>query len=186
MKNIVFVFSLIACALFISSCAMLGASKTIDKSSLSIENEKFQEEAGLNLIHVKRGLWSMQNTFKNKFIAHYFENLLDNRIEYSIDNSQEEFAKQIISDEKINISINTNIFQTYSGYEKAILLIASTSTLALFQDASYNKLQTKDMFYNFIYSYSNYEPATVPKIIEANWYKQKSISLTDNGIIINQ
>jgi hypothetical protein len=188
MKKIVFILMLIVLGLSINSCtifrafSVIGVGSAIDKSVLSAENEKFQEEAGLKLIVVKRGLWSMQDAFRNKKITLYYESLLDNRLEYSIDNTQEEFAKQIVSDNEIKISININIFQAYSAYEKAILLIASTSTLALLQDTSYNKQQIPNTFFNFI---DTYDLSEVPDITASAWYKQKSVTINDSGIIIN-
>ena len=123
----------------------------------------------------------MQNTFKNKSLEKYFISLLDNNLTYSLNNNQNEFVKQIIQGEKINIMTN-NQFINYSNYERAILLIASTSTLALMSDTSYNQSNTKNMFFKFIESYDSRD---FPNIANAQWYKNKNITITADGILIN-
>ena len=187
MKRIIQVLLVTTITLVISSCviisggAVLKASSEINKSVLSAENEIFQQESGINLIVVKRGLWSMQNSYKNKMINTYFNSLLNNQLVYSINNDQEEYAKQSFSGNNINISIKISQNQNYTDYEKAILVIASTSTLALLRDTNYNKSNIPRMFFNFIQSYDDND---IPGITNTQWYKDKSISLTDNGIII--
>lgn len=160
---------------------VLDAARQINQSSLSMENAKFEQESGIELVIVKRGLWSMQNTFKNKSIEQYFLCLLNNDLTYSLNKNQNEFIKQIIHDDKIHITTN-NQFYNYSNYEKAILLIVSTSTLALMTDTSYNQNNIQNMFFNFI---TNYDTSELPNIVNSQWYKNKNIRLTSNGILIN-
>jgi len=123
----------------------------------------------------------MQNSFKNKSIEHYFLSLLDNNLTYLLNTSQNEFVKQTIQNEKILIVTN-NQFNSYTDYERIILLIASTSTLALMSDASYNQRNTQNMFFSFIDSYDSRD---IPNIVNTQWYKNKNITITSDGIIIN-
>jgi len=177
----VLVITINNCALF-SGGAVMQAINEIDASSLSSENEDFQQKAGIKLIVVKRGLWSMQSTFKNSMMNSYYKKLLDNSLVYSLDENQKEYVQQKTLDNVINITVN-NQFQSYTEYEKAILLIASTSTLALLNDPNFNKKEIPNMFFKFIESYDARE---IPGIVNAQWYKKKDISITDNGgIIIN-
>jgi len=175
----VFVFTLNSCVLF-SGGAVWQANNKITASTLSSENEDFQQKTGINLTSVKRGLWSMQSTFKNNMINSYFENLMDNNLIFSLDENQKEYAQQKTVDNIINITIN-NQFQSYTAYEKAILLIASTSTLALLNDPKFKKNEIPKMFFKFIESYDTNE---LPDIINSQWYKNKEILITDDGIII--
>jgi hypothetical protein len=155
----------------------------IDKSVLSEENEIFQQEANVELIVVKRGLWSTQNTYRNKMIEHYYKSLLTNNLEYSINKSQEEFAKKTAINDKIKISINDNIFNEYTGYEKALLIITSTSALALLGDENFSKEQIPNMFFKF---FDEYDASEFPGIANAEWYKAQKIKITDDGIIIDE
>lgn len=187
MKKILILFSLFAYILLINSCGglkVLSAIGQINKSELSAENEIFQQETNIQLIVVKRGLWSMQNQYKNKMIQSYFNKLLNNQLMYSVDNTQNEFAKQIVT-ENIKIFINGNIFQNYTDFEKEVLLIASTSTLALIEDTKFNKKEIPNMFFKIIKEYDepsmNYD---ISGIINSQWYKEKKLILTDNGIIL--
>jgi len=177
----VLVITINSCALFRGG-AVWQASNEIDASSLSSENEDFQQKAGIRLILVKRGLWSMQSTFKNSMINSYYKKLLDNNLVYSLDENQKEFAQQKTVDDIIHITIN-NQFQYFTEYEKAIILIASTSTLALLNDPNFNKKEIPNMFFKFIESYDAKE---IPGIIYTQWYTKRDILITDNGgIIIN-
>jgi|GEM_PF-6103023 len=186
MKIFLQILSLLITVLLINSCVLFNglsvivANKQINQSALSIENEIFEQEYGTELVFVKRGLWSMQDSFSNNSIKLYFINLLDNNLTYSLKNNQDEFVKQVNKDDKINIFVN-NQFSNYSIYEKAILLIVSTSTLALMSDRSYNQKNVPNMFFNFIDSYDAKE---IPNIINSQWYKSKNITITDDGIII--
>jgi hypothetical protein len=186
MKLLTQIFSLTICAIFITGCAIFGgaavmaANNEINKSTLSVENENFQQEAGINLTIVKRGLWSMQSTYKNSMIELYYKSLLDNRLVYSVDNSKNEFAQQNHNNDAISIVINGQ-YQDYTEFEKAILLIASTSTLALLRDSNFNKNGVPDMFFKFI---GEYDPSEIPGIINAQWFKNKSITIIDDSIII--
>ena len=186
MKKIIGIFGLMACIFSINSCALLGgaavmqASSEINKSVLSIENENFQQEYGIELIIVKRGLWSMQSTFKNSMIELYYRSLLDNRLIFSFDNVKREFAQQRIIDDRISIVINGQ-FQNFTEYEKAILIIASTSTLALLRDTNFKQDEVLNMFFRFI---DEYDKRDIPNIISAQWYKDKNIIITNDGIII--
>jgi hypothetical protein len=154
MKKIIGAFGLMACIFTINSCALLGgvavmqAGSEINQSVLSVENEKFKQEYGIELVIVKRGLWSMQSTFKNSMIELYYRSLLDNRLVFSFDSIRKEFAQQRITGDMISITINGQ-FQDFSEYEKAILIIASTSTLALLRDTNFKQDEVPNMFFRF-------------------------------------
>jgi hypothetical protein len=186
MKKFIKILWLISFILIINSCvilrgsAVLLANNEINASVLSAENENFQQKAGINLTVVKRGLWSMQSTYKNSMIKLYYKNLLDNRLVFSVDDSKKEFAQQKTIDNTISIIIN-NQYQYYTEYEKAILLIASTSTLALLNDSSFNKKEVPNMFFKFI---EEYDAIEIPGIINAQWFKNRNILIVDCGIII--
>jgi len=181
------IFGLMACVFTINSCAILGgvavlqAIGEIDRSALSIENENFQQEYGIELIVIKRGLWSMQSTFRNSMIQLYYRSLLDNRLVFSFNSDIKEFAQQVIIDDRINIVINGQ-FQDFTEYEKAILIIASTSTLALLRDTNFNQDKVQNMFFRFI---ERYDEKDIPNIVNAKWFKDKNITTTNNGIIIS-
>ena len=187
MKRIFLIIGLMAIIFSINSCAIfrggavLQASREIDQSVLSIENEKFQQESGINLTWVKRGMWSMQNTFRNRLIEMYYRSLLSNDLVFIINNNQRELAKQSINDNNINIVIN-NQFQNYLEYERFVLLIASTSSLALLSDTNHNKNEITNMFFRFI---NEYNDGSIPGITNAQWFKDKNITITNDGIIIN-
>ena len=187
MKNAIFIFCLLTAFLLINGCAIfsgasvLAASNQIDRSELSADNAAFEQDTGIRLVVVKRGLWSMQNSFRNNTINKYFLSLLDNNLTYSFNNNQNELVRQIIHDEKINIIAN-NQFSFFSDYEKSILLIASTSTLALMSDAGYNQNNVPNMFFNFI---NSYDAADIPGIVNSQWYKNRNITITTDGILIN-
>jgi len=178
---VVVIFLLNSCAIFNGGKVLL-AIKQIDQSSLSAENEIFERESGIQLVIVKRGLWSMQDNSKNKSIELYFLSLLNNDLVYSVNNNQNEFVTQIVQDNKIHI-ITNNQFNDFSDYEKAILLIVSTSTLALMTDTEYDQNNIKNMFFNFITSYDTEE---LPNIVKAQWYKNKNIILTSDGILVGK
>lgn len=175
-----FIFIINSCVIF-SGGAVLQAINEINASVLSAENENFQQKAGIDIIVVKRGLWSMQSTYKNSMIKLYYKSLLDNNLVFSLDDSKKEFAQQKTIDNIINITINSQ-YQNYTAYEKAILLIASTSTLALLNDSNFNKNEVPNMFFKFI---GEYEAERLPGIINAQWFKNKKLLITDDhGIII--
>jgi len=175
-----FSFIINSCAIF-SGGAVLQAINEINASVLSAENEDFQQKAGIELIVVKRGLWSAQSTHKNSMIKLYYKSLLDNHLVFSIDDSKKEFAQQKTIDNIINITIN-NQYQSYTKYEKEILLIASTSALALLNDSAFNKNEVPNMFFKII---GDYDAKEIPGIINAQWFKNKKLLITDDhGIII--
>jgi hypothetical protein len=186
MKKYIGVFGLMACIFTITSCALLGgaavmqASSEINQSVLSVENENFQQEYGIELIIVKRGLWSMQSTFKNSMIELYYRSLLDNRLVFSFDSIRREFAQQRIIDDMISIVINGQ-FQNFTEYEKEILIIASTSTLALLRDTNFKQDEIPNMFFRFI---DEYDKTDIPNIISAQWFRGKNIIIANDGIII--
>ena len=187
MKKVIGIFGSMACIFTINSCVLLNgaavmqASNEINRSVLSIENENFQQEYGIELIFVKRGLWSMQSTFKNSMIELYYRSLLDNRLVFSFDSAVREFAQQRIIDDEINIVINGQ-FQNFTEYEKAILIIASTSTLALLRDTNFNQNEVQNMFFRFI---ETYDKEDIPNIVNAQWFKDKNITIINNGVIIS-
>jgi len=174
-----FGFIINSCALF-GGGAVLQAINEINASVLSAENENFQQKTGIELIVVKRGLWSAQSTYKNNMIKLYYKSLLDNNLVFSVDNSKKEFAQQKTIDNIINITIN-NQYQNYTKYEKEILLITSTSVLALLNDSNFNKNEVPNMFFKII---GDYDPAEIPGIINAQWFKNKKILITDDHSII--
>jgi len=186
MKKMFQNFWLMAIIFTINSCALLGgaavlqASREIDQSTLSSENENFQKESGINLTVVKRGLWSMQNTYRNSSIEIYYKSLLVNDLVFSLNNDQRELVRQNINGNDINIAINRQ-FQNYSEYEKEILLIVSTSSLALLRDNTFNRNDIPQMFFRFI---NEYDTREIPGIINAQWYKDRNITITNDGIII--
>ena len=185
MKIFVRIILLAFCVSTITGCtilnvfAMLGAGSTINKTVLSEENENFQEITGIELIHVKRGLWSMQNEHRNKMMKHYYESLLDNKIVYTVDNSQNEFAKQVVNDDVISISINSDFLQDFTQLEKAIMLIASTSTLALLKDVNYNK----NIEFIFFKCIEGYTPEN-KNITDSLWFRSRSVSISNDSVII--
>jgi hypothetical protein len=186
MKRFVWIFCLIGFIFTVNNCvifsggAVLKAANEINASVLSAENESFQKEAEINLTIVKRGLWSMQSTYKNSMIELYYKSLLDNRLVYSVDNSKNEFAQQNHNNDTIGIVINGQ-YQDYTEFEKAILLIVSTSTLALLRDSNFNKNEVPNMFFKFI---GEYNPSEILGIINAQWFKNKSITIIDDSIVI--
>jgi len=188
MKRFIYFFFLVFCFLFINGCLVfrvgeiMHVNNKIEKSSLSEENKIFEKESGIELIVVKRGLWSMHNYSKNKVIYSYYESLLNNTLIYLLNIDQKEFVQQSFINETIRIQFN-NQFQEYTEYENAILLITATSALALLKDSSFNKNEISNKFFDFIKSYNENE---LKNIIEAQWYKNKNITITDNGIIIGQ
>jgi hypothetical protein len=177
---IVFILVINGCLIYRGSAVLL-ANNEINSSVLSVENDNFQQKAGINLTVVKRGLWSMQSTYRNSMIEFYYKSLLDNRLVYLMDDDKKEFAQQrAIIDNTISIIINSQ-FQLYTEYEKAILLIASTSTLALLNDPNFNRNEVSNMFFKFI---GEYDAKEIPGIINAQWFKNRNIVITDIGIII--
>ncbi|MCL2186958.1 MAG: hypothetical protein FWB86_14085, partial [Treponema sp.] len=144
MKRMFLILGLMVIIFIINSCAVLSgvvvlqAMREIDQSTLSFENENFQSESGIDLTVVKRGLWSMQNTYRNNSIKMYYRSLLVNDLVFSLNNDQRELVRQNINGNNINITINTQ-FQNYSEYEKAIFLIVSTTSLALLHDTTFNR-----------------------------------------------
>jgi len=186
MKKFIQILWLIGILFIINSCVIFNAfsimsvNKEINASVLSSENEDFQKKSGINLTYVKRGLWSMQSSYKNKMINFYFKSLMDNRLVFSLDENVKELAQQKTIDNTIIIVIN-NQFQYYTEYEKSILLVAATSTLALLSDENFNKNEVPNMFFNFINSYDTKE---IPGIINAQWFKDRKILITNNSIII--
>jgi len=175
----VFTITINSCVLF-SGGAVWKAMNEINASSLSSENEEFQQKAGINLTVVKRGLWSVQSTHKNTMITSYYKNLLDNNLVFSLVENQKEYAQQKTIENKIIITVN-NQFQSYTAYEKAILLVVSTSSLALLNDPNFKRNEIPNMFFKFI---EEYEAEGLPDIINSQWYKNKEILITDNGGII--
>jgi hypothetical protein len=175
-----FIFIINSCVLFRGG-AVLQAINEINASALSAENENFQQKAGIELIVVKRGLWSAQSTHKNNMIKLYYKNLLDNQLVFLVNDTQKEFAQQKTIDNIINITIN-NQYQNYTKFEKEILLIASTSALALLNDSNFNKNEVPNMFFKII---GDYDPKEILGIINAQWFKNKKLLITDDyGIII--
>jgi hypothetical protein len=80
-----------------------------------------------------------------------------------------------------HIVINAQ-FQDFTEYEKAILIIASTSTLALLRDTNFNQNEVQNMFFRFI---EGYDENDISNIVNAQWFKDKNITITNNGIIIS-
>jgi len=186
MKKVIQILWLIGILFIINSCvifntfSIMSVNKEIIASVLSSENEDFQNKSGINLTYVKRGLWSMQSSYKNKMINFYFKSLMDNSLVYSLDENGKELAQQKITENTISIVIN-NQFQNYTEYEKSILLVAATSTLALLNDDNFNKNEVPNMFFNI---FKHYDTEEIPGIINSQWYKDKKIVITNNGIII--
>ena len=178
---IVFILSNNSCIL-IDGIAVMAANGEIGRSVVSAENEDFQEKSGLNLVIIKRGLWSAQNTYWNKSIKKYYLNLLNNDLIFSLEQEQKEFALQVFQDDKTKIIIN-NQYQNYTGIEREILIITSTSCFALFSDDNYDQKNIPNMFFRIINGYSRNE---IQGIIKSQWYKDKNVTVTKDGIIINE
>ena len=187
MKSFFKILGLLLCIFLINSCAALSgasvwaANTEIGNSVLSAENENFQKESGINLTIIKRGLWSMQSTFNSNLINSYFRALMENRLVYSLNNRQTEYVRQTLSGDNINVEVN-NRFLDFSEYERAIILIASTSALALMQGNSYDRNEVQRMFFNFIDSYIG--TGDISNITNSLWYRNKNITIGNNGIII--
>jgi hypothetical protein len=175
-----FIFIISSCSIA-RGAAVWNAVNEINASGLSAENEMFEQRTGIKLIYVKRGLWSMQSAYKNSMIDLYFKSLMNNSLVYSVNESKNEFVQQTITEGTINIVTN-NRLQNYTDYEKAILLIASTSTLALLRDSNFNKNEVPNMFFKFI---GEYDAKDIPGIINAQWFKSKNITVTSDSVIIN-
>ena len=188
MERTLKIFGILVVVISINSCAALRGAEIwrinaeIERSVLSVENEAFQQETEINLTIVKRGLWSMQSSFQKNIIYMYFRSLLNNTLAYSLDTNQKEFARQIIQNDEISISINDQ-YQNYSEFERAILLIASTSTLALLNDNNFNLNEAQSMFFRFIESY---DPDSITGIVDAQWFRDRNVTVTGDGIIIGQ
>jgi len=187
MRNIVLIPVMILFIITLNGCfisdtlSIMGAHKEIDKSKLSAENEIFEEKTGVDLTHVKRGLWSMHNEHHNKMINLYYKSLLNNRLVYCVDNTQSEIAKQISTDNGICIIVNNEFFQDYTQIEKEIFLIASTSALALSRDTEYDNNNVSNVFYK---CNEDYTPGN-RNIINSQWFKERKVSVDGNGVVIN-
>lgn len=176
---------LITILFVISSCAALGginvlaASSKINNTGMSEENRLFQQNSEINLTYTLRSLWSIQDSSKNKVIKLYFNSILENQLTYSINNDQKEIVSQTIVEDQINISVNITLFQNYTDLEKSLLLAVSTASLALLQDEKTNSEQIPNMFIKFI------DDWRYDGLVNTQWYKEKAITLTDNGIILS-
>ena len=84
MKRIFEILGVLLVVISVNSCAVFRGGEVwrvnaeIERSVLSVENESFQQETEINLTIVKRGLWSMQSSFRNSAIDMYFRSLLNN------------------------------------------------------------------------------------------------------------
>jgi len=111
MKKLYQIFLLVVIILCMNSCfifnasASLHANNIINQSELSAENKIFQKEVEIDLLVVKRGLWSAQFTFRNNAVKTYYNNLLNNDLIYSLNNIQEAFARQNVQYDNTNIII---------------------------------------------------------------------------------
>jgi hypothetical protein len=178
-----FIFIISGCAIF-SGLVVWGANAEIGASALSNENKLFQQESGIDLTFVKRGLFSMKYTYENSMVELYYKSLLNNNLVYSVDDGKAEFAQQKITDDTVRIVINGQ-FQNYTGHEKAVLLVASTSALALLRDSNFNKNEIMNMFFKIIWDYdATYDGNRMPNIKNTPWFKNENIMITDDSIII--
>jgi hypothetical protein len=186
MRRLIQILWLMVLILIINGCALFGgaavfkASSEINKSTLSNENKDFENKVGVNLTYVKRGLWSTQDYYKNDAIQLYYKSLLNNMLVYSVDENKKEFAQQKTNDNTISIVVNKQ-YQNYTEFEKAVLLIASTSTLALLTDSNFNKNDVPNMFFKII---ENYNANQISNIINAQWFKDRKIAVTSDSILI--
>ena len=186
MKYFFNIFGIIVCIFTINSCAILhsvnlmkGESK-IDESVLSIENENFQQEVGLDLKVLKRRLFSIENGYRNRMITFYFDSFLNNHLVLSFDNEKNEFVQQQTSNDRINIVFNSQL-QNYSEYEKEVLICVSIATLALLRDDNFNRNRFPKIFFDLI---GVYERSKMPNIRNAEWFKKKNITIANDGITI--
>jgi hypothetical protein len=174
MKKLIHVLLILGLILVITSCA----------SVLSDENKLFQQESGISLTFVKRGLYSVNYEYQNSMIELYFGCLLNNYLVYVVDDSKAEFAQQRITEDTIWITINGQ-FQGYTYYEKCVLLVASTSALALLHDPDFNKNEIMNVFFNIIRDYNATNDGNgMPNILNAEWFKNRNFMLTDDSILI--
>jgi hypothetical protein len=103
------------------------------------------------------------------------------RLIFSVNEEQKEFAQQEIRDDGIKIFIN-NQYRDYSEFERFVMLLASTSTLALLRDTNFKQNEIPNMFFKFV---NAYDDGSMPGITNAEWFKTRNITVTDNGIIID-
>jgi hypothetical protein len=174
-----FILVVNSCAIF-SGLSVWGANIEIGASKLSDENKLFQQESGINLTYVKRGLYSLIYDSPNSMIELYYKSLLNNSLVFSVDDSKAEFAQQNITDDTIRIVINGQ-YQNYTDYEKMALLVASTSTLALLRDPNFSKNEITNMFFEII---GYYDAARIPGIVNTEWFKNRNLMITNDSIII--
>ncbi|MCL2400984.1 MAG: hypothetical protein FWC91_14740 [Defluviitaleaceae bacterium] len=99
-----------------------------------------------------------------------------------MDINQKEFARQIVKNDGIIVIINGQ-HQNYSEFERAILLIASTSTLALLSDSNFDLNEAQNMFFRFIESY---DPNSITGIVSAQWFRNRNVTVTGDSILIGQ
>jgi hypothetical protein len=187
MKKFFVLFFCVASSFMIGGCAffkgmaVIGINDEINNSQLSKENAEFERNTGVNLTVVKRGVWSMSSTYHNANIESYYNALISNDITFSVNENQKEFSRQTKNENKINITINGE-YKKYTEIEKSVMIIVSTSTLALLKNQNTDKIKVQTMFFNFIDQYKNgYD---INGIINSQWFKDKKVSITDDGIII--
>jgi hypothetical protein len=173
MKRLVQILMLMGFVLSISACV----------TGMSAENKVFQQEAGIDLTFVKRGLYSVNYGYRNSMIEQYYRSLLNNALVFVLDDSRDEFAQQKFADDTLSITINGQ-FQDYTYFEKAVLLVASTSALALLHDPSFNKNEISNMFFNIIRDYDATYDNRMPNIANAEWFKNRNLMITDDSILI--
>jgi hypothetical protein len=59
------------------------------------------------------------------------------------------------------------------------MLIASTTALALLRETTIEQTKIPSMFFEII---NGYDSAQIPGITSAQWYKNKTIVIKDNGV----
>jgi hypothetical protein len=169
------------CAI-IDGVSVLKANSEITKSELSSENESFEQESGINLTYVKRGLWSMQFDHRSRQIKAYFDGLMNNTVIFVFDPEQKEYARQKREGDTVFIIINRD-FTDFSNLEKAVMLTAAVSSLAVLNDAGTNKTDAVNMFFKCI---NGYYPDDIPAIINSGWYKAKGVTVSLDSVTIQK
>jgi hypothetical protein len=148
---------------------------------LSPENAEFERKSGINLLHVKCGLYSSYFIRPvNINVRKYYQALLENRITFHLNDTQKELARQIVKDNIVHIYINGE-YKNVDEDEQFILVVAATATLALLQTPQ--QKNAEQLFFSFIDQYDD-GAGGLPSIKDTNWYKARKVNILQDGIVL--
>ena len=144
------------------------------------ENIDFQTETGMSLIFAKRGIYSLTKSYNDADYKEFFNKFLKNKLVFSVDEGQNEWAVFSTEDDIIYITVN-DLYKKYNQGSNNALLTSTIYAIGLIGlNVSPAIIETR--FYEIISDYAYYG-VDVTTIVNDDLFVNGKFKIAHNGIV---